>query len=59
MQSFLGEGGEGQTRCIMGDVEMANSLWLRRSFRASVFVGGGASFACIELLRHFFLLLEN
>ena len=31
---------------------MANSLWLGRSFRASVFVGCGAIFASIELLRH-------
>ena len=53
MQSFLGRGGRGQTRCIMGDVEMANSLWLRRSLiRASVFGGGSAIFASIELLRH-------
>ena len=42
----------GKTRCIIGDVEMANSLWLRLSFRASVFAGGGAIFASIESLRH-------
>ena len=42
----------GITRCIIGDVEMANRLWVRRSFGASVFVGGGAIFTSIELLPH-------